>query len=175
MSVIPYPKTIADLISTVRLMDLGPGTPNRAVEATLRQLTIEDVASTVRDHEAAKACLAGVWLYHDFLDESHIISQSLSSQEGSYWHAIMHRREPDPSNSKYWFRQVGEHPVMDELRETAPEIGYEYVGPAEFVDWCERVRGQGDAEERTAQEVQLLEWRMLFTWCYNRAAGTDES
>src|SRR5208282_3154263 len=46
------------------------------------------------------AMLAGLWLWHDGLDESHRISQGLSSPAGSFWHAIMHRREGDFSNSK---------------------------------------------------------------------------
>jgi hypothetical protein len=28
-----------------------------------------------------------------------------------FWHAIMHRREPDAANSKHWWRQVGTLPV----------------------------------------------------------------
>ena len=54
--------------------------------------------------DMAQACLAGLWLYHDFLDESHSISQEIATSTGSFWHGIMHRREPDPSNAKYWFR-----------------------------------------------------------------------
>ena len=60
-----------------------------------------------RHRELARACLAGLWLYHDFLDEAHRISQSLHGREGSYWHGIMHRREGDFANAKYWFHRVG--------------------------------------------------------------------
>ena len=42
----------------------------------------------VRDAAAAAACRAGLWLYHDFLDESHTISQEIETPEGSYWHAL---------------------------------------------------------------------------------------
>src|SRR5687768_16281564 len=60
---------------------LGALTPQTVVRAP---------ASSVDD---AKALLAALWLLHDFLDESHTISQGLNSPTGSYWHAIMHRRE----------------------------------------------------------------------------------
>ncbi|GIX03715.1 MAG: hypothetical protein KatS3mg113_0721 [Planctomycetaceae bacterium] len=37
---------------------------------------------------------------------------------GDYWHAILHRCEPDYGNARYWFRQVGEqHPVFSQLAE----------------------------------------------------------
>ena len=48
----------------------------------------------------ASACLAGLWLYHDYLDESHAVSQSIHTPAGSYWHGLMHRREPDFANPK---------------------------------------------------------------------------
>jgi hypothetical protein len=88
---------------------------------------------------------------------------------GSFWHAIMHRREPDPGNSKYWWRKVGAHPILKLLVEQAPPLGHDYTNPLEFVDFCERVRGSGSAEEEVARRVQLLEWQLLFDHCYRTA------
>src|SRR5689334_18276195 len=48
----------------------------------------------------AQGMLAGLWLWHDYLDESHRICQALETETGALWHAIMHRREGDFSNSK---------------------------------------------------------------------------
>jgi hypothetical protein len=157
------------LIDPPRLMDLGPGVPNEAVRASLTALTPETLVPHHRDADMAAACLAGLWLLHDFLDESHRISQDLPSSTGSYWHAIMHRREPDPSNSKYWWKRVGPHPALAMLREQAPSLGYTFPHPAAFVDLCERVRGTGSADEDLAKRVQLLEWRLLFDWCWQKA------
>lgn len=152
-----YGPGIAALLEPERLCELGPGSPNLAVRSALEAI------------EAPPACRAGLWLLHDFLDESHSISQAIDTREGSFWHAIMHRREPDASNSKYWWRQVGPHPVLDQLREHAPALGYPFTSPAAFVDFCERGRGSG-SEEATAKRVQQLEWRLLFDYCY-RTAG----
>ena len=96
---------------------LDRGAPNRAAFDQLSALTEARLCDghAVRDREMARACLAALWLYHDFLDESHRISQSLHGREGSYWHGIMHRREGDYANAKYWFRRVGAHPIHEAL------------------------------------------------------------
>ena len=78
----------------------------------------------------------------------------------------MHRREPDAFNSKYWWRRVGSHPVLEQLRDRAPEVGYAYSTPEAFVDFCERARGSGSAEEEIAKRVQQLEWQLLFDHCF---------
>jgi len=153
-----YGPAVAALL-VPRVPDLGPGTPNVAVRDLLARLDI------------TPACAAGLWLYHDYLDESHAISQDLPTAEGSFWHAILHRREPDAANSKYWWRQVGAHPVLDQLREQCPALGYTYTTPAAFVDCCERVRGSGTADEEVAKRVQLLEWQLLFDHCYRKTFG----
>jgi hypothetical protein len=31
--------------------------------------------------------LSGLWLWHDFLDRSHEISQAVHTASGSFWHA----------------------------------------------------------------------------------------
>jgi hypothetical protein len=65
------------------------------------------------------AVCSGLLLWNDALDASHTVSQDISSATGSYWHGIMHRREPDYWNAKYWFRRVGTHPLAPKLREAA--------------------------------------------------------
>ena len=60
---------------------------------------------------------SALWLLAGDLDRSHTLSQQFDSREGSYWHGIMHRREGDFSNAKYWFRRVGDHPVLSRLRQ----------------------------------------------------------
>jgi len=165
-----YGPAVAEILSPPRLAVLGPGIPNAERRNQLLAFDIETAFGVrLRDRSAATACLSGLWLYHDFLDESHSISQDLATPEGSFWHAILHRREPDPSNSKYWWRRVGQHPVLDQLRERAPEVGCDFTTPFAFVDFVERVRGAGSAEEEIAKQVQLIEWQLLFDWCFTSA------
>lgn len=165
-----YPPAVAELLRRLPLAPLGPGKPDRSVKDQLEALTEASiVGSKAADAGMVAACRAGLWLAFDYLDESHTISQGLPTAEGSFWHAIMHRREPDAWNSKYWWRRVGSHPVLRQLREQTPALGYAYTTPDDFVDFCERVRGSGTADETTARQVQRLEWQLLFAWCWERA------
>jgi len=140
-----------DLIVSPPTAPLGPGVPHLGLRPRLEAAMLE----------LTPARRAGLWLAYNFFEESHAISQDLDSGEGSFWHAILHRREPDPANAKYWFRQVGAHPVLDRLAVQSLAIGYRYTTPSAFVDFCERVRATGSAEEALAQRVQMLEWKLL--------------
>jgi hypothetical protein len=171
----PYPAPLAVLWAAERLPDLGPGSPNQSACTTLAALRVEDVFPVIRDREAALGCLSGLWLYHDFLDESHTISQDLSGWIGSYWHGIMHRREPDPGNAKYWFRRVEPNPIFEALATGAAGLGLRTKGawdPFGFVEQCERERGTGSDAEMVCRRVQLREMQLLFDDCFRRATGT---
>src|SRR5579884_3956805 len=115
-----YAPAIAELVQGMPLAPLGPGQPHREARGKLEAVPSAFPPGAERD--LAASCRAGLWLAFGFLDESHKISQDLHTAEGSYWHALMHRREPDFWNSKYWFRQVGAHPVFADLAKAAAEL-----------------------------------------------------
>jgi len=143
------------------------------------------VTGLLRSEDDANAMLAGLWLWHDWLDESHVISQSLASSTGSFWHAIMHRREGDFSNSKYWYARCQNHPVMQQLANQAGQILHSLPAdkiflrlmtggwnPNAFVDLVESVAGdEKNNKHATAVSLQQLEWRLLFDHCTRSAAG----
>lgn len=117
-----------------------------------------------------REALAGLWLYFDDLDRSHHISQELSTQEASFWHGIMHRREPDPSNAAYWFRRVGRHAIFPALHQAALEAGYPSSAtewdPYGWIDYWESARRRPGSEEHgIAMAVQQIEWELLFDHC----------
>lgn len=49
-------------------------------------------------------CLLSLW--HDKLEIAHQLCQNESDIEYCYFHAMMHRREYDFYNARYWFRRV---------------------------------------------------------------------
>ncbi len=155
-----YPAAVRELLCVDHPVALGPGRACEPLRASIAAVCTE----------LPPSCAAGLWLRFDFLDESHAISQADESDpDRNFWHAIMHRREPDAWNSKYWFRRVGNHPVLTQLRESAPGVGYAFTSPEAFVDFCERVRDTGREDEAIAQRVQQLEWDLLFAWCWDHA------
>ncbi len=169
-----YPAPLAGLWAIERLPELGPGSPNQSARPALAAVHVETDFPAIRDREAALGCISGAWMYHDFLDESHTISQDLTGWIGSYWHGIMHRREPDAGNAKYWFRRVEPNPVYEALAADAAGLGLSVNGgwdPFGFIDRCERERGTGSEAEILCRRVQLREMQLLFDECYRRATA----
>jgi len=149
----------------------GPSSAEAA--RRLRSLSANELFPGAVSPEGA---MAGLWLYFSCFEECHGVAQGLHTPEGSYWHAILHRQEPDDWNSGYWFRRVGRHPVYRPLAEEAerlaaahPEAAPAPSGPWDpeaFIRYCAAARARpGSATETLACEIQSAEWRLLFSWC----------
>lgn len=131
---------------------------------------LEELSATVR---------AGLLLWNDDLEASHNISQGIHTPTGSFWHAIMHRREGDASNSLYWWNRTGHHAAFDALYQAIlPALEKETDKPAqdfaatlrragtwrpdEFVGRCQRA---GD-NDQWLRRVQVIEMATLLRWCH---------
>jgi hypothetical protein len=139
----------------------------------------------VKSSDDAACVLSGLWLWHDYLDESHTLSQQVETPTGSFWHAIMHRREGDFGNSKYWYAKCRVHPVLESIAAQANLVIARadadkallrltmsgWNGPA-FVDYVQSVHeSPSDPRYAIAIALQQLEWRTLFDHCVRQATG----
>jgi hypothetical protein len=187
---LPYSPIIADLVFPRRLGPLGPGAPDVDARAKLEALRLETAFAPhpVRDRDMATACLAGLWLYHNFIGDAHFVAEDIQTTTGFYWHALVHRREPDFNNAAYWFRRVGQHPVFVPLRDAAagaalaagelePAAGFlldqPRWDPFAFNALCAAVLEEKAAGASLCREVQQREWELLFDYCYRHAIGDN--
>ncbi|HEY2892891.1 MAG TPA: hypothetical protein VGJ16_01715 [Pirellulales bacterium] len=183
--IIAYNSAVQSLLDPRRLNDLGAGQPDLARRSALEALTPQSLVApgALAAEQMARACLAGLWLRFDFLDDSHEISQSIANADGSYWHAIVHRREGDFGNSKYWFQRVGNHAIFPQLaraaREEAAAADHRELAPlcremqweaGRFVDLCQRALRDPQLA-LVCQRIQQHEWELLFAHCFSRAVG----
>jgi hypothetical protein len=162
-------------------------------ETMLGDAASPDAPGTQRPHDTL-AVLSGLLLWNDCLPDAHTLCQGIETENGSYWHGILHRREPDYSNSKYWFRRVGPHPIFPALREAALESlrdgghGFRWAtetaallessgawDPFAFVDWCQAC-DEGVLSPPTRallEQIQLREIELLLDHCLRGALGTS--
>ncbi len=193
-----YSSTIVGIVKKLEARDpLPPLAPSAEWDSELthriESLSLETLfdGQSVKDSTMGDAVQSGLLLWNDALDASHTISQGLESRTGSYWHGIMHRREPDYSNAKYWFRRVGVHPTFPVLREralallqsgsTESDSLADYVEAIEkrenwdafrFVDWCQAADENGSTPEAVKsflQTVQVEEIKLLLNYSYQGA------
>ena len=179
---IAYGATVAEILALAgngtRLMPLAEGgCCSDAARRRIRSSKPENLFASAR---APRSALAGLYLYFSCRDEAHEIAQADTTVEGSYWHAIVHRQEPDAGNSSYWFQRVGKHLVFPALLERAQAIEAAHTGinlklsgtwdPIGYIEICERARRQPDSElEHAALEIQRAEWQLLFDYCARRS------
>ncbi|GAB2572677.1 hypothetical protein [Gracilibacillus alcaliphilus] len=135
-------------------------------------ITAEDIVSegeALPSEQVVEAVRSSLLLLNDDLDASHDISQGLEDSLGSYLHGVMHRREGDFPNAKYWFRLAGDHPIHALLYDEGQKIDNDLKqrgrwDPAAMVDEVERVYRDGaeDSEKGIAlRKLQMLEMQML--------------
>ena len=192
---IEYPPLINEIVQKLDARQpLPPLAPEKEWDTELtKQIQVTSTADlfdgrALKDSSLANAVKSALLLWNDALDDSHDISQGVRSKTGSYWHGIMHRREPDYSNSKYWFARVGSHPIFPALRMRVLEIlkadpsqSAQLARYAEaieqndnwdapqFIDWCQDAAKHTDDEiEEFLQTVQVEEIKLLLDYsCRN--------
>ena len=139
----PTPRTARQIADLLLARDpLPPLVPSQVYDAAL---TPEIEAVTAPD-----LVKIGLHLLNDDLAASHALSQQ---QEGEpladYWHAIIHRREGDYGNSRYWFGRAGRSQALAEV------YGQDPNAPTAFVECCRAVGRGRDADSERFQRDEI--------------------
>ena len=115
--------TCKQLLATPEPPALGPqrraGTLSEPDLSSALETLLSRRQFSPRQRELLRALLL---LWHDHLDAAHTLAQASETADGNFIHAILHRREPDSSNSKYWWRSVGNHPCFQEMSRRVDEL-----------------------------------------------------
>lgn len=173
----PLPAALVEAITAAPRSGLGDGPQSPALAQWITGHPQLGFSQPPRDPQMADACRSALWLLAGDLERSHSLSQSIDRAEGSYWHGVMHRREGDFSNAKYWFRRAGSHPVLqqigtaaaDDLRSGSRCFDADGLNPLALVDACaQALRQQGEAAE-ACERIQWLEWQAWFGHCVSVA------
>lgn len=110
----------------------------------------------------------------DALDAAHAFFQDDPSDLGSYWHGMMHRREGDFDNARYWFRRAGRLPIFAKLHVASCEVS---ATMAKQDNWdaylltglCEQVKFGAPELAQECVKLQTVEFEGLFDYCWRRA------
>jgi len=169
---------LSKLFATPEPPELGPGprpdvwsadTVNQAVDKFCRVAKLPG--------GKAQLILALALLWHDHLEASHVLAQSVDTSDGAFVHGIMHRREPDYGNAAYWFRRVGRHSAFPEIARRVAECltavkqdylaarlapqgewdAFAFINACEQAGHCER----SDRTPRLLREAQKIETEVL--------------
>ncbi len=173
-------------LAPLTLRHLVPDCPSSSsLHRLLLRMDENDLFCKLRSKAEGQSARAGLFLIHDFLDDGHRLAQEADNHApnstAAYWHAIMHRREPDCDNARFWFRRVGKHPVFPLIgREVATllasgtignELGLNQVldnaghwDAASFVDLCDQCGMRWDRRAQVASRFQEIEMRLLLEY-----------
>ena len=163
------------LLATSELPALGSVARAGVMSAALMNARLDALLGETKLTSTQQALIRSLLLlWHDHLDASHELSQGIENPDGSFVHAIMHRREPDYWNAKHWWRRVGVHPAFPEIARRVSELlkssgvgalaaqllpGGKWDACA-FVDACEQAASSARHVD-LLREIQRIETEVL--------------
>jgi len=166
------------------LPELGPGPRDGVMPFDRLNETLDELLGQAGLPAGSRDLVRGLMLlWHDHLDEAHLIVQCIENTDGSFIHGILHRREPDYGNAAYWFRRVRDHAAFAKLAARVEELSNADGGralkskliadgqwdPLAFITLCEHSAGKpaNDPQVNLARKIQGLESEVLLEYFIN--------
>ncbi|MBC8134835.1 MAG: hypothetical protein H8F28_02995 [Fibrella sp.] len=155
----PFPtehpaSAIYDTLTAERSGD-APLLPKQIYRAGLQQA----IGDLHRAGNVSYNVAALLHLMNDDLDAAHVLSQAHEDDAtANYVHQIVHRREGDFGNTRYWVMKTGPHPFYAELASLAQTAGQTEWSANEMVTWATR-------GEHFAPRLSDAETQALLAWC----------
>lgn len=172
-----YSDFVSGLLRQDDLLSKLTPTEPRDTAAVLRlREANEDALSgggVIRDIGLLSLVRAALFYAIDALGESHRIVQQSDGDLAAYLHGMLHRREGDFDNARYWFRRAGELPFFASLHsatiphseEMAKQPGWD---PYLFTGLCEQEKFGDDTQHRSLVALQRAEFEALFDYLWRQ-------
>jgi hypothetical protein len=173
-----YSPFVDDLLSGRDLLKRLVADPSASVPLLLkvREAKDNDLAPDTATGEMFPLIRAALLYLCEGNEESHRIVQDRSDDTSAYLHGMIHRREPDFENARYWFRRAGTHPMFGALHAEASRVSADMAkqqdwDPYLFTGLCEQDRfGAAENHEQLVQ-LQRLEFDRLFDYIWRQSVG----
>ena len=95
-------------------------------------MTLEEFKSTLSEPKPPDGfsdLLRAMWYEaNNDWNKAHDISQEIPSEDGSWVHAYLHRKEGDHGNAGYWYRRAGRPTCRMTLEEEWEQITADLLG-----------------------------------------------
>jgi hypothetical protein len=177
-------KTYSDFVDRVFLQEdlLKKLIPKEPLNYEIvRRIQSADDAALAGKHPLKNAdmlaLVRGGLLYAvDAIHEAHTFFQDAKGDLGSYWHGMMHRREGDFDNARYWFRRSGTLPVFNEMHRLASETSAVMARQSNWDPYlltgeCEQARFGETESLQELVTLQRVEFEVLFDYCWRQAVA----
>jgi hypothetical protein len=146
--------TIFEALTTERT-DTPPLLPKRVYAPE----TTKAIKALYQNGTVSHNVAALLHLLNDDLNSAHVLCQAHEDEStANYIHMIVHRREGDFSNTRYWVMRTGAHPLLSTLDDLAEKGGSKIWNGNEMVAWCTR-------GEHFAAGLSDAETQRLLAWC----------
>lgn len=175
-------KTYSDFVDRVFLQEdllqkLIPSEPlNYEIMRRIQSATDAEIAGNrpLKNADTFALVRGGLLYAVDAIHEAHTFFQDAKGDLGAYWHGMMHRREGDFDNARYWFRRSGTLPVFSEMHRAAAETSALMArqsnwDPYLFTGECEQARFGETESVKELVTLQRVEFEVLFDYCWRQA------